>query len=178
MEFQDAQMLSDNTPHLTGERALEANLTALWNDFRLHQLLLPTLQDWLDEKGIAFEGFTIDMVVGIAPEDEKNWTFLLLPCAAHSASPASLPQSGEESETSDSDLPPSDSHAASRVIGVTSDGRAGLFSYHRQNVDPCGYIDAIQFEKETAAIQTPADLHAWLETTVSPLIATESLATP
>jgi hypothetical protein len=89
------------------------------------------LAKWLEEEGIPFENHISDIVLGIEPADAKNWSYVFLhhkPIGP--AEPLDQPD-----------------WSSSRVIGVTSDGRAGLFSYHRHDVDPCGYVDDIQLEK-------------------------------
>jgi hypothetical protein len=52
---------------------------------------------------------------------------------------------------------------AASVLGLTGDGRAALFSYSRQAVDPRGYVDHIHLESQATGIDSPAALQSWLE---------------
>jgi hypothetical protein len=140
---------------LANDDALVENLTSLFAEFLRDEILLPSLEKHLDEKGIAHEIFTIDMVGGIEPWDEKNWSFLFLPAEPIPSTHYHLP-----------DTAPSD-WSTSRVIGLTGDGRAAFFSYSRHEVEPRGYVDHINLESQITGIDSPAAIHAWLEETIS-----------
>ncbi len=49
----------------------------------------------------------------------------------------------------------------SRVLGLTGNGRAALFSYSRQEVEPRGYVDFINLESQATGIDSTAALLAW-----------------
>lgn len=144
---------------LANEDALLENLSALFAEFLRDEILLPSLEKHLDDNGIAHEIFTIDMVGGIEPWDEKNWSFLFLPAEPIPATHYHLP-----------DTAPSD-WSTSRVIGVTGDGRAALFSYSRHEVEPSGYVDHINLESQITGIDSPAAIHAWVEETLAAIAA-------
>jgi len=144
---------------LANEDALLENLSALFAEFLRDEILLPSLEKHLDDNGIAHEIFTIDMVGGIEPWDEKNWSFLFLPAEPIPATHYHLP-----------DTAPSD-WSTSRVIGVTGDGRAALFSYSRHEVEPRGYVDHINLESQITGIDSPAAIHAWVEETLAAIAA-------
>lgn len=135
---------------LANEDALVENLTSLFAEFLRDEILLPSLEKHLDEKGIAHEPFTVDMVGGIEPWDEKNWAFLFLPAEPIiSSDPYDQPD-----------------WSTSRVIGLTGDGRAALFSYSRHEVEPRGYVDHINLESQALGIDSPVALQSWLEDTL------------
>lgn len=136
----------EETP-LANEDALSENLTTLFAEFLRDDILLPALEKHLDDNAIAHEHFTIDMVGGIEPLDEKNWAFLFLP-----AEPIVSSESFDQPDWS-----------TSRVRGITGDGRAALFSYSRHEVDPRGYVDHIHLESQATGIDSPAALQSWLE---------------
>ena len=144
---------------LANEDALLENLSALFAEFLRDEILLPSLEKHLDDNGIAHEIFTIDMVGGIEPWDEKNWSFLFLPAEPIPATHYHLP-----------DTAPSD-WSTSRVIGFTGDGRAALFSYSRHEVEPRGYVDHINLESQITGIDSPAAIHAWVEETLAAIAA-------
>lgn len=134
---------------LANEDALVENLTSLFAEFLRDEILLPSLEKHLDEKGIAHEPFTADMVGGIEPWDEKNWTFVFLP-----------------ESTRNQLLATRHGGNAASVIGVTGDGRAALFSYSRHEVEPRGYVDHINLEFQASGIDFPVALQSWLEDTL------------
>jgi hypothetical protein len=136
---------------LAHEDALSENLSALFAEFLRDEILLPALEKHLDDNAIAHEPFTIDTVGGIEPWDEKNWAFLFLPAEPIPATHYQLP-----------DTAPPD-WSTSCVLGLTGDGRAALFSYSRQAVDPRGYVDHIHLESQATGIDSPAALQSWLE---------------
>ncbi|MFM8831864.1 MAG: hypothetical protein ACKOHM_12780 [Spartobacteria bacterium] len=136
---------------LAHEDALVENLSALYAEFLRDEILLPALEKHLDDNGIAHEPFTIDMCSGIEPWDEKNWAFLFLP-----AEPITSSEPYDQPDWS-----------TSRVLGLTGDGRAALFSYSRQAVDPRGYVDHINLESQVTGIDSPAALQSWLEDLVA-----------
>gem|GEM_PF-2302514 len=136
---------------LANEYALVENLTSLFAEFLRDEILLPSLEKHLDEKGIAHEPFTVDMVGGIEPWDEKNWAFLFLP-----AEPIISSEPHDQPDWS-----------TSRVIGLTGDGRAALFSYSRHEVEPRGYVDHINLESQITGIDSPIALQSWLEESIS-----------
>ena len=144
---------------LANEDALLENLSALFAEFLRDEILLPSLEKHLDDNGIAHEIFTIDMVGGIEPWDEKNWSFLFLPAEPIPATHYHLP-----------DTAPSD-WSTSRVIGFTGDGRAALFSYSRHEVEPRGYVDHINLESQITGIDSPAAIHALVEETLAAIAA-------
>ena len=134
---------------LANEDALVENLTALFAEFLRDDILLPALEKHLDDNGIAHEPFTIDMVGGIEPWDERNWSFLFLP-----------------ESTRNQLLATRHGGNAASVIGVTGDGRAALFSYSRHEVEPRGYVDHINLESQASGIDSPVALQSWLEDTL------------
>jgi hypothetical protein len=136
---------------LAHEDALTENLSALFAEFLREEILLPALEKHLDDNAIAHEPFTIDIVGGIESWDEKNWAFLFLPAEPIPATHYQLP-----------DTAPPD-WSTSCVLGLTGDGRAALFSYSRQAVDPRGYVDHIHLESQATGIDSPAALQSWLE---------------
>ena len=136
---------------LANEDALVENLTSLFAEFLRDEILLPSLEKHLDEKGIAHEPFTVDMVGGIEPWDEKNWSFVFLP-----AEPIISSEPYDQPDWS-----------TSRVIGLTGDGRAAFFSYSRHEVEPRGYVDHINLESQITGIDSPTTLQSWLEETIS-----------
>ena len=144
---------------LANEDALLENLSALFAEFLRDEILLPSLEKHLDDNGIAHEIFTIDMVGGIEPWDEKNWSFLFLPAEPIPATHYHLP-----------DTAPSD-WSTSRVIGFTGDGHAALFSYSRHEVEPRGYVDHINLESQITGIDSPAAIHALVEETLAAIAA-------
>lgn len=137
---------------LANEDALVENLTSLFAEFLRDDILLPALEKHLDDNGIAHEPFTVDMVGGIEPWDEKNWTFVFLPESTRNQLLA-IRHGG---------------NAASviGVTGVTGDGRAALFSYSRHEVEPRGYVDHINLESQASGIDSPVALQSWLEDTL------------
>ena len=135
---------------LANEDALVENLTSLFAEFLRDDILLPALEKHLDDNGIAHEPFTVDMVSGIEPWDEKNWSFLFLP-----------------ESTRNQLLATRHGGNAASVIGVTGDGRASLFSYSRHEVEPRGYVDHINLESQITGIDSPAAIHAWVEETLA-----------
>ena len=134
---------------LANEDALVENLTSLFAEFLRDDILLPALEKHLDDNGIAHEPFTVDMVGGIEPWDEKNWTFVFLPESTRNQLLA-IRHGGN----------------AASVIGVTGDGRAALFSYSRHEVEPRGYVDHINLESQASGIDSPVALQSWLEDTL------------
>jgi len=93
----------------------------------------------------------MDMVGGIEPWDEKNWSFVFLP-----AEPIISSEPYDQPDWS-----------TSRVIGLTGDGRAAFFSYSRHEVEPRGYVDHINLESQITGIDSPTTLQSWLEETIS-----------
>jgi hypothetical protein len=91
------------------------------------------------------------MVGGIEPWDEKNWAFLFLP-----AEPIISSELHDQPDWS-----------TSRVLGLTGDGRAALFSYSRHEVEPRGYVDHINLESQASGIDSPVALQSWLEDTLT-----------
>ena len=136
---------------LANDDALVENLTSLFAEFLRDEILLPSLEKHLDEKGIAHEPFTVDMVGGVEPWDEKNWSFVFLP-----AEPIISSEPYDQPDWS-----------TSRVIGLTGDGRAAFFSYSRHEVEPRGYVDHINLESQITGIDSPTTLQSWLEETIS-----------
>ena len=135
---------------LANEDALVENLTSLFAEFLRDEILLPSLEKHLVDNGIAHEPFTVDMVSGIEPWDEKNWSFLFLP-----------------ESTRNQLLATRHGGNAASVIGVTGDGRAALFSYSRHEVEPRGYVDHINLESQASGIDSPVALQSWLEDTLT-----------
>ena len=131
---------------LANEDALVENLTSLFAEFLRDDILLPALEKHLDDNGIAHEPFTVDMVGGIEPWDERNWSFVFLP-----------------ESTRNQLLATRHGGNAASVIGVTGDGRAALFSYSRHEVEPCGYVDHINLESQASGIDSPVTMQSWLE---------------
>lgn len=110
-----------------------------------------TLMEWFSRKGIAYENFTIDMVQGVEPSDEKNWTLFLLP-----ADP----------------VPSIENHchldySASRVVGVSADGRAALFQYARHDTGDRGFVDFISLDSSCAYIDSMESLNDWFESKIT-----------
>ena len=122
----------------------------LFAEFLRDDILLPALEKHLDDNGIAHEPFTIDMVGGIDPWDEKNWAFLFLP-----AEPIVSSESFDQPDWS-----------TSRVLGITGDGRAALFGYSRHAVEPRGYVDHIHLKSQASDTDSPAAIQSWLEETI------------
>ena len=110
-----------------------------------------TLMEWFSRKGIAYENFTIDMVQGVEPSDEKNWTLFLLP-----ADPV---QSIENHCHLD--------YSASRVVGVSADGRAALFQYARHDTADRGFVDFISLDSCCAYIDSMESLNDWFESKIT-----------
>jgi hypothetical protein len=131
---------------LANEDALVENLSTLFAEFLRDDILLPVLEKQLDDKGIAHEPFTVHTVGGIEPWDEKKWAFLFLPA--------------EPIVSSETFVQPD--WSSSRVLGLTGDGRAALFSYNRHTVEPSGYVDHIDLQSQAAGIDSPDALKAWL----------------
>lgn len=149
--YQSGDQLVGAPSTLAGADALRANLDAALKEFRRDFIFAPALESWLQNHGHAYERFTLDMVDGIELWDEKNWRFFLLPAEPlRSSEPYAEPD-----------------YSSSRVVGITGDGRAGLFSYNRQDIDPRCYVDAISLENETNNLRAPKDLHAWLNASIS-----------
>lgn len=132
---------------LLAEDALLENLSSRFAAFLRDEILLPALEKCLDDSAIAHEPFTIDMVSGIEPWDEKNWTFRFL---------------GAEPITSSEPYSQPD-WSTSRVLGITGDGRAAFFSYSRHEVDPRGYVDYINLESQATGIDSPATMQSFFE---------------
>ena len=110
-----------------------------------------TLMEWFSRKGIAYENFTIDMVQGVEPSDENNWTLFLLPADA---------------------VPSIENHChldytASRVVGLSTDGRAALFQYARHDTSDRGFVDFISLESICDYIHSLESLKTWCESNIT-----------
>lgn len=149
---------------LANEDALTENLSALFAEFLRDEILLPALEKHVDDNAIAHEPFTIDTVSGIEPWDEKNWTFLFLPEPVSYFRPDSSLSSPVTiyppplAPWNARLIPPGSAIGSPAVLGLTGDGRAALFSYSRQAVDPRGYVDFINLESQSTGIDSPAAL--------------------
>jgi hypothetical protein len=153
MELKGCDPLTSEDFHLTGEEALEANLSNHFHDFRQKHVFAPALEEWLERKGLSHSIYRPDIIGGEAMEAGiEDWFLVSI-------------------ETEDSDTAPI-------LLGVSGRGQAATLAHSNSEVQDGGTVEYIDIEEQTAAIQTPADLHAWLDTTVSPMLGTESLATP
>ena len=151
---------------LANEDALTENLSTLYAEFLRDEILLPALERQLDDNAIAHEPFTIDMVGGIEPWDEKNWAFLFLPEPVSYFRPDSSLSSPVTSyppplaSWNAKLIPPGSAIGgnAASVLGITGDGRAALFCYSRHEVDPRGYVDHIYLESQATGIDSSVAL--------------------
>jgi len=165
----------EETP-LANEDALFENLTTLFAEFLRDDILLPALEKHLDDNAIAHEPFTIDMVGGIEPWDEKNWAFLFLPEPVsyfRPDSPLSSPVTSYPPPLAPWNaklIPPGSAIGgnAASVLGITGDSRAALFGYSRHAVDPRGYVDFINLKSQASGIDSPAALLGFWERIKNP----------
>jgi hypothetical protein len=143
MELKGCYRLTEENFHLTGQEALEANLRTHFHSFRQKHVFAPALEEWLDGKGLEYSIYHPDIIGGEAMEAGiENWFLVCI-------------------ETEDSDTAPI-------LLGVSGRGQAATLYYSDNELHEGGTVEYIDIEEQTAAIQTPADLHAWLDATVSP----------
>jgi hypothetical protein len=153
MEFRGHHPLSNEDFHLTGEEALVVNFTDRFHDFRQNHVFAPALEDWIETKGLSYSLYRPDIIGAEAMEiGIEDWLLVSI-------------------ELENQDTPPI-------IIGVSGRGQAATLFYSDTEVEGGGAVEYIEIEQQTDGLQSPADLQDWLEATVSPLLATESVATP
>ena len=155
MEFRGHHPISNEDFHLTGEEALVVNLTDRFHDFRQNHVFGPALEDWIESKGFSYSLYRPDIIGAEAMEiGIEDWLLVSI-----------------ELENQDT---------APIILGISGRGRAATLFYSDAEVEGGGRgtVEYIEIEQQADGLQTPADLQDWLEATVSPLLATESLATP
>jgi hypothetical protein len=143
MELKGCDPLTNEDFHLTGEEALEANLRIHLHDFRQQHVFAPALEEWLNGKGLEYSIYHPDIIGGEALEAGiENWFLVCI-------------------KSEDSDTAPI-------ILGVSGCGQAATLYYSDNELPEGGTVEYIDIEEQTGAIQTPADLHAWLDATVPP----------
>jgi hypothetical protein len=143
MELKGCYRLTEENFHLTGQEALEANLRIHFHDFRQKHVFAPALEEWIESKGLSHSIYRQDIIGGEAMEaGVENWFLVSIP----SEDPDNTPI----------------------LLGVNGRGQAATLYYSDNELHEGGTVEYIDIEEQTDGLQTPADLHAWLETTISP----------
>lgn len=138
MEFRGHHPLSNEDFHLTGEEALVVNLTDRFHDFRQNHVFAPALEDWIETKGLSYSLYRPDIIGAEAMEiGIEDWLLVSI-------------------ELENQDTPPI-------IIGISGRGQAATLFYSDAEVEGGGAVEYIEIEQQTDGLQTPADLHDWLE---------------
>ena len=123
----------------------------IFSQFLKIEVLLPALESWLGRHGIEHRAFLADFFSSLDHEDEENWSFREL----------IFPRVESFCEFLDGDEEIEPDYSTCRVLGVTGDGRAGLFRYSREQFDP-RFVDFVNCEIQTDGILSGGALASWL----------------